>query len=229
VRFIGPDGYGVPWSDNNNYNNMLFPKLGFRNKSALQQLLICERVIASLKRAAQPHQSKLRFSKAATLVADARESLERMDVLKAELKAETRRRNELLRKAREQVTWAQAGHASLVGRDKLQLQAAGIDMEGLGRRRVGLPAKVANVRTVPATHSTDITLRWERSVRRCLFQVEARRDDEPNTEWRTLHQGFKIKCVISGLKSGGLYWFRVRASNAHGAGPWSNPVSARVR
>lgn len=208
---------------------MIFPKLGFRNKTALQQLLICERVVTSLKRASKQHQSKLGVSKVETVVAEARESLERMNLLKAELKAETRRRNELLRKSREQVTWAQAGHASLVGRDKLQLQAAGIDMEGSRRRHVGLPAKVASVRAVPATHSTDITLRWERSVRRCAFQVEARRADEPDTEWRTVHNCVQCKCVISGLKSGGLYWFRLRASNAHGSGPWSNPVSARVR
>lgn len=208
---------------------MLFPKLGFRNKSALQQLLICERVVASLKRAPQAQHNQLRVSKVAATVAEARKSLERLNVLKAELKTETGRRNRLLREARNQVTHAQIGLAGLVGRDKLKLEAAGVDLEDLRRRRVGLPAKVTNVRAVPATHSTDITLRWERSVRRCAFQIEARRDDEPDTEWRTVHNCVKCKCVISGLNSGGLYWFRLRANNAHGEGPWSNPVSARVR
>lgn len=208
---------------------MIFPKLGFRNKSALQQLLICERVVADLKRAPQAHQSKLQVNQVATLVADARESLERVHLLKAELKAETRRRDQLLRMAREQTRWTQGYQATLVGREKSKLKAAGIDMEGLRRRRVGLPAKPTNVRAVPATHSTDITLRWERSVRRCAFQIEARRDDEPDTEWRTVHNCVQCKGVIRGLKSGGLYWFRIRAHNAHGSGPWSNPVSARVR
>lgn len=216
-------------TDNNDQTNMWQPKLGFRNKSALQQLLICERVVAGLKRAPKAHQNQLRINKVAALVADTRESLDRVNLLKAELKAETRRRDALLRKAREQARWTQAVQASLVGRGVTELKAAGIDMEDLRRRRVGLPAKVTNVRAVPATHSTDIALRWERSVRRCLFQVEARRDDEPDTEWRTVHNCVTCKCVISGLKSGGLYWFRVRASNAHGEGPWSNPVSARVR
>ena len=216
-------------SGNNDQTNMWQPKLGFRNKSALQQLLICERVVADLKRAPKAHQSQLRVNQVETLVADTRESLERVHLLKAELKAETRRRDQLLRKAREQTRWTQAVQAGLVGREKSKLKAAGIDLEDLRRRRVGLPAKPTNVRAVPATQSTDITLRWERSVRRCLFQVEARRDDEPDTEWRIVHQGFKIRAEISGLKSGGLYLFRLRAINAHGAGPWSNPVSARVR
>lgn len=81
------------------------PKLGFRNKSALQQLLICERVVADLKRAPKAQQSQLRVNQVQTLVADTRESLERVHLLKAELKAETRRRDQLLRKAREQTRW----------------------------------------------------------------------------------------------------------------------------
>jgi hypothetical protein len=34
---------------------------------------------------------------------------------------------------------------------------------------------------------------------------------------------------MTGLESGVKYWFRVSASNAHGQGPWSQPVSARVK
>jgi len=36
-------------------------------------------------------------------------------------------------------------------------------------------------------------------------------------------------CEVTGLKGGLKCWFRVAASNAHGLGPWSQPVSARVK
>lgn len=205
------------------------PRLGFRNKSVSEQLQICEKVLAHFKRAPQPQQTALKVDEIAALIADVRESVERVEVLKAALKAETSRRNELLAQACEQVRWTQGYQMNFVGRDREKLEAAGIDVKDLRRRRVGLPDKVTNVRAVPATHSTDIALRWERSVRRCAFQVEVRRDDEPDTEWRIMHTCVQCKCVIRGLKSGELYWFRICAHNAHGSSPWSNPISARVR
>jgi hypothetical protein len=33
----------------------------------------------------------------------------------------------------------------------------------------------------------------------------------------------------AGNKSGGKYRFRISALNAHGPGPWSNPVAVRVK
>lgn len=208
---------------------MRHPKLDFRNKSALAQLLICQRVVKNLSRAPKAQLVNVAYAETRAAVAAARASHERVEKLKADLRSETRRRNELLRVARHQVTYAQLGQFSNLNHHAEQVQAAGMELPASKRRSVGEPAKVANVRAVPATHSTDITLRWERSVRRCTFQIEARRDDEPDTEWRTVHNCVQCKGVIRGLKSGGLYWFRIRAHNAHGAGPWSNPVSARVR
>ena len=34
---------------------------------------------------------------------------------------------------------------------------------------------------------------------------------------------------VPDLESGKKYWFRVTASNAHGQGPWSQPVCVRVK
>lgn len=205
------------------------PKLGFRNKSALAQLLICQRVLANLTRVPKAQLVNVALAETRAAVASARTSHERLEKLKTDLRAETRRRNELLRLARDKVTRAQLGQFSNVNQRADQMQAAGMELPASKRGSVGEPAKVTNVRAVPATHSTDVTLRWERSVRRCVFQIEARRDGEPDTEWRTVYHCVQCKCVISSLKSGGLYWFRLRAHNAHGPGPWSNPVSARVR
>ncbi|MGC3957090.1 MAG: fibronectin type III domain-containing protein [Verrucomicrobiota bacterium] len=208
---------------------MRCPKLGFRNKSALAQLLICQRVVANLTRAPKAQLVNVALAETRAAVAAARTSHERLEKLKADLKAETRRRDELLRLARDKVTRAQLGQFNNLNHHAEQAQAAGMELPGSKRRSVGEPAKVANLRAVPATHSTDITLRWERSVRRCSFEIQIRLEGEPESEWQHHHVCLRQRCEIKGLKSGGLYWFRVRAHNAHGSGPWSNPVSARVR
>ena len=209
--------------------DMRRPKLGFRNKSALEQLQICQRVVANLTRAPKAQLANVALAGTRAAVAAACASHERVEKLKAELKSETRRRNELLRIARSKVTRAQLGQLSSLNLSSNLMQAAGMELPASSRRSVGEPAKVANLRAVPATHSTDITLRWERSVRRCSFEIQIRLEGEPESEWRYHHICLRQRCEIKGLKSGGLYWFRVRATNAHGSGPWSNPVSARVR
>lgn len=214
---------------NNVYPNMRRPKLGFRNKSALEQLLICQRVVANLTRAPQAQLVNIALADTRAAVVAARTSHERLEKLKADLKTETRRRNELLRLARDKVTRAQLGQFSNLNLSSDLMHAAGMERPASKRRSVGEPAKVANLRAVSATHSTDITLRWERSVRRCSFEIQIRLEGEPETAWRHHHICLRQRCEIKGLKSGGLYWFRVCATNAHGTGPWSNPVSARVR
>jgi len=40
--------------------------------------------------------------------------------------------------------------------------------------------------------------------------------------------GKKSSCTITGLPSGGLHWFRMRAVGAAGPGPWAGPISKRA-
>jgi hypothetical protein len=47
--------------------------------------------------------------------------------------------------------------------------------------------------------------------------------------WKQVAISIRQSCEVTGLKSGLKCWFRVAASNAHGLGPWSQPVSARVK
>jgi hypothetical protein len=208
---------------------MIRPKLGFRNLTALEQLTICDRVLANLSRAPQEHASARDLEKTKSAVDAARASHDRVSQLKAELKAATRQRNELLREARRWATLAQIGHHNRIGPRPEQLRAAGMELEASKRRPVGAPAKVSNLRAVPDIHSTTVTLRWDRSVRRCSFEIQTQLDDLPESEWKHVLVCLQQSCDIKKLQSGGKYWFRVRASNAHGPGPWSNPVSTRVR
>lgn len=66
---------------------------------------------------------------------------------------------------------------------------------------------------------------------RLLVPIAALPPERRSEEYLAEAQGIALRqtCRVKGLQPGAKYWFRVRASNANGAGPWSNPVGVRVR
>jgi len=66
-------------------------------------------------------------------------------------------------------------------------------------------------------------------MRRCSFTVQWHADPPEADQWHHEDTCFKQKCLVKGLVSGGKYWFRVRASNAHGHSAWSQMACVRVK
>ena len=203
-------------------------KLTFRNKSALEQLCLCERTVSAIAASGLPHLDFTQVTDAQATVGALRTSHERVDSLRAELKCELSRRNELLGKARQQVTNASLGLACAVSFEPTKLLAAGLDLEKSKTAPVGIPAVPDHFSAAPTASEGEVRLKWKRTVRRCSFQIEYRRDDEPDN-WVLTDTSLRQTCVLEGLVSGVKYWFRVRACNAHGASAWSGLATARVK
>jgi hypothetical protein len=73
-------------------------------------------------------------------------------------------------------------------------------------------------------------LRWKRPVRRCAFLIQMTSDQAAATGWQQVAiSGNRQSCEVTRLESGVKCWFRVAPTNAHGQGPWSQPVSVRVK
>jgi hypothetical protein len=203
-------------------------KLGFRNKSALEQLVICERTLANLAGKPEQQTDPQHLTDASATVAAVRASHGRIAQLRGELKSEITRRNQLLGTARNQVTRACLGTAVKVGFEPGKLMEAGLELEKPKTVPVGKPAAPDNFRGEPTDNEGEARLRWRRPLRRCTFEVEFRPDAVPDG-WTRSDPCFRQTCLVKGLVSGVKYWFRVRAANAHGEGPWSNPVAVRVK
>ena len=203
-------------------------KLGFRNKSLLEQLCLCERTVAAIAASGLPQTDPAYLTDAQATVSALRTSHERVDSLRAELKTELTRRNDLLRTARNQVTRASLGLACAVSFEPVKLLAAGLDLEKPRTAPVGLPAPPDHFSATTTASEGEVRLKWKRTVRRCSFQIEYRRDDEPEN-WKMANLSLRQTCVIAGLVSGVKYWFHVRACNAHGGSAWSGLATARPK
>jgi len=203
-------------------------KLGFRNKSALEQLALCERTVTSMAAKPEYQFDPAQVTDAQGAVTALRASHERIAQLRTELKTEISHRSELLREARNKVSRASLGVSVKVSGDPSKLMAAGLELEKPKTIPVGKPAAPDHFSGEPTASEGEARLRWRRPLRRCWFQIECRLDTAPDG-WSMVESCGQQTCVIKGLVSGGKYWFRVCAVNAHGEGPWSNPVAVRVK
>ena len=203
-------------------------KLNFRNLPVLDQLTLCERTVAGIAASGLPQTDASHLTDAQATVGALRTSHERVASLRAELRTETSRRNQLLATARQQVTRASLGLAVAVNFHPSKLLAAGLKLESPKTTPVGLPAAPDHLHAEPTDKEGEVWLQWRRTVRRCSFVVQFRRDDVPDG-WKNADPCLQQKCFIEGLVSGVKYWFRVCAANAHGTSAWSTLATARVK
>lgn len=203
-------------------------KLGFRNKSAGEQLAICESKVAGWSAKPDQLDNPQCLVEANAAVKALRASHDRVAQLRSELKAEISRRNQLLKPARDLVGSACLNAALKVQYDAAGLLGAGLELEKPKSVPVGVPATPDNFRGEPTDSDGEARLRWKRPVRRCWFNIECSTDIQAGN-WNFIQTSGRQTSVVKELKSGGKFWFRVCAENSHGQSPWSQPVAVRVK
>ena len=203
-------------------------KLGFRNKSAAEQLAICEGKVAGFSAKPDQLDNPQLLVEASDAVKALRASHDRVAQLRSQLKAEVTNRNQLLKPARERVTHACLNAAVKVSFDPAGLSAAGLELEKPKSVPVGVPATPDHFRGEPTDVEGEACLRWKRTVRRCWFLIECCTDIQAG-DWKFIQTAGQQTSVVKELKSGGKFWFRICAENSHGKSPWTQPVAVRVK
>ena len=203
-------------------------KLGFGNKTVLEQIAICRRVATGIGKLPSTHRKYISVNLVKESVDEAAAAHAEVESLKTALRAALAKRATKVRVMREQTTDAATGLMAATGGNPVALLAAGLGVVK-DKQPVGVPGAPGLLRIISTDFESRVRLRWKRPVRRCAFIIQTTTDRAARTGWKQANICVKQTCDVSGLASGRKYWFRVAASNAHGQGPWSQPVSARVK
>lgn len=189
-----------------------------------------ERLVTAADSMPTEHKQKVtRLEDLRAHTAAARASHLRIATLRAELKSEITHRNTHLANLRTAATGTAQGISLVTKYDPAAMQAAGLELAKQTRTPVGLPDAPTNLRAVPTDNEGEAQLRWQRTLRRCAFEIQWHTDPPAADHWQHEDTSFPQKCLVKGLVSGAKYWFRVRATNAHGASAWSQLASVRVK
>jgi hypothetical protein len=203
-------------------------KLGFGNRTVLEQISICQHVAGGIAKLPAKQQPGLANYPVAASVAEAVDAVAKVDSLKTALRAALVRRNTKVEIMRGHTTRAASVIAVATGGDPEALLTVGVGV-AKDKQPVGLPAAPTQLRVVETNFEGAVRLRWKRPLRRCAFTIQMTTAPAAMRGWKSVGISLKQSGTVTGLKSGVKGWFRVAATNSHGQGPWSQPVSARVK
>ncbi len=203
-------------------------KLGFGNRTVLEQIAICRRVAHGIGKLPAEHRQKLARHPVDASVAEASDAVAEVELLRTALRSALAKRDKKAAAMRHHTTAAAGFINMLSGGDQVALLAAGVGVKK-PKQPVGQPGAPTLLRVVSTESDGAVSLRWKRPVRRCTFLIRMTTAPAAARGWRQVAISVRQSCTVTGLKSGAKCWFRVSATNAHGQGSWSQPVSARVK
>jgi hypothetical protein len=203
-------------------------KLGFRNRSAHEQLQIGERTVINTANLSEKQCNKGQYRSAQTSTTRVRDRINRIASLESELRAERTGLKADLRAMRQEVTHLAMSVVGNVGFEPLELTKAGLELQ---RAKAPVPEPEAPLGLRAEPFGEDgIRVRWNRALRRDVYQVQMQRGETADEKaWKNCEVAVRTSCLAKDLESGAKYWFRIAAINTRGQGPWSQVVSVRVR
>ena len=135
-------------------------KLGFGNRTVLEQIAICRRVAGGIGKLAAEQREALACHPVAESVAEAAQAHTEVEAMKTALKAALFRRQAKVRAMREHTTSAAIRIANDVKGDPAAMLSAGLDVPK-DKRPVGQPAAPGQLRVVITDSEGRVCLRWK--------------------------------------------------------------------
>lgn len=216
----------MSWNFCSRFTFMAKPRLDLRTKKDIELKFFAQSVIRAMLDSPYFVDQQAKVEAAALIVTDYESSLTEVAVEKAALDGATRRK-QAARKSVEQtltdlsalVSVVSEGNAVVIVSSNMELRSA--------RSPLGQLPQVLGLRAEPSPFEGACDLSWKLVKGSSVYEVEYKLG-AADAPWQKLVPCTASKMRVSDLTPGVLYYFRVRAIGAAGAGPWSNEGQRRA-
>ncbi len=113
------------------------------------------------------------------------------------------------------------------GGDPAKIQSAGMQVQA-GKQPPAPMPKVEDLSATGGDLTGECDLNHKPVKNKKSYIVQVSPDPITSTSWTQVGLPTKSTFTVTGLNSGDKYWFRVAAVGSLGAGPWSDPATARA-
>lgn len=199
------------------------PKLELRNKNIAEQTAICRQIVRCASTLPEAAQESMHLPALRDHVEQTEELLKRLESLRQQTHATliALRQQAARMRQRARVTRTTSMAPGTTGEDWL---ASGFKLSKTPSP-VGAPGAPINARAEAGAVEGAIRLIYRRPVRRCFFEVQ-RTFDPNHGPWAAVTATCLTRLELLDQPRGRNLWYRIRALNRYGPGPWSKPVRA---
>jgi hypothetical protein len=203
-------------------------KLTFKDKPALEQLEVAERLARGVAGDAALAERVKNLASLQEAIANARSLINAVEVTRSTLSAQVAQRDEALAAMRKQAGLVKSWVESEAKGDSSALMAAGLELVA-EKHRIGLLPAPEGLSARPGRMTGTILLTWTHlPQRKPLYMVQVNTDQSDEAGWRQVTVTSRCKLTVTGLEAGRQYWFRMAAVGSAGAGPWCSPHAGRA-
>lgn len=202
-------------------------RLNLRNLSVTEKIAKGRHIVTAMTNNAAFATPSPSLSDVTTTLEELAKASASLQSAKSEVATRTVAQDNAEKKVNDALTQLAGYVESVAGKDEGIISSAGMETKA-ARSAPSVPLPPQALSATAGTHEGEINLSWKSVPNARSYTIESSIDPATATSWTHVGIATSSSKVISNLKSGTRYWFRVAAVGVMGQSGWSEHATKTV-